>query len=202
MSKPYFPMFVRLEGRRGLIVGGGMVALRKIEKLAPYGAQLRVIAPEVVPEIEAMKDVEHVRRCFRLSDLRAKWAFVIAATDDPQQNHVIAEQCGRRNIPVNVVDDPAYCSFIFPAVVHKGSFSVGISTGGASPTAAIYFKEKMQALVPERFDEILDDLNAQRARLKRQIADERERAVVFKRMLTACMEKGAPLSEEEKERLL
>ena len=200
--KPYFPMFIRLEGRRGLIVGGGVVALRKIEKIAPYGASLRVIAPQILPEIEAMTDVERVKRCFRMSDLRANWAFVIAATDDPQQNHVIADQCSRRNIPVNVVDDPEFCSFIFPAVVHNGPFSVGISTGGASPTAAIYFKERLEAMVPERVDEILDWLSAQRGAMKERIADEQARAAVFKRMLSACMEKGAPLDEKEMEELL
>ena len=200
--KPYFPMFIKLEGRRGLIIGGGMVALRKIEKIAPYGAALRVIAPQMLPEIEAMSDVERVKRCFRMSDLRTNWAFVIAATDDPQENHVIAELCERRNIPVNVVDDPAYCSFIFPAVVHSGPFSVGISTGGASPTAAIYFKEQLEAMVPDRFDEILEWLNAQRGAMKARMADEQMRAAAFKRMLFACMEKGAPLDEHEMEELL
>ena len=62
--KPYFPMFVPLEGRRGLVVGGGAVALRKLEKLAPYGASIRVIAPQMLPEIAAMAEVEQVRRVF------------------------------------------------------------------------------------------------------------------------------------------
>ena len=200
--KPYFPMFVPLEGRRGLVVGGGTVALRKLEKLAPYGASIRVIAPRILPEIAAMTDVEQVQRAFRLSDLRASWAFVIAATDDPAQNHVIAEQCGRRNIPVNVVDDPAHCSFIFPALVHHGSFSVGVSTGGASPTAAIYFKEQIEAMVPEHFEEILAWLQAQRAALKTGIPEEKARARVLKRLFAACMAKGAPLDDAEMEGLL
>lgn len=200
--KPYFPMFVQLEGRRGLVVGGGMVALRKIEKLSPYGASIRVIAPQILPEIAAMKDVEQVQRAFRMSDLRANWAFVIAATDDPEQNHVIAEQCSRRNIPVNVVDDPAHCSFIFPALVHHGPLSVGVSTGGASPTAAIYFKEQIEAMVPEHFEEILLWLQAQRMVLKAQMPEEKARAAALKRLFAACMAKGAPLDGAEMEELL
>ena len=200
--KPYFPMFVPLEGRRGLVVGGGMVALRKIEKLAPYGASIRVIAPRILPEIAEMVNVELVRRAFRLSDLRAGWAFVIAATDDPAQNHVIAEQCGRRGIPVNVVDDPAHCSFIFPALVQHGPFSVGVSTGGASPTAAIWFKERIEAMVPERFEDILAWLHAQRAALKARMPEERTRAAALRRLFAACMEKGAPLDDAEMEELL
>ena len=200
--KPYFPMFVPLEGRRALVVGGGTVALRKIEKLAPYGASIRVIAPQILPEIEAMTDVEQVKRAFRLSDLRAPWALVIAATDDPAQNHVIAEQCGRRSIPVNVVDDPAHCTFIFPALVHRGPFSVGVSTGGASPTAAIWFKERIEAMAPEGLEEMLAWLHAQREVLKAEMPEEKARAAALRRLFSACMEKGAPLTGEEMEGLL
>lgn len=199
--KPYFPMFVPLDGRRGLVVGGGTVALRKLQKLAPYGASIRVIAPDILPQIAAMTDVERVQRAFRLSDLRAGWAFVIAATDDPAQNSVIAAQCARRNIPVNVVDDPAHCSFIFPALVHHGSLSVGVSTGGASPTAAIYLKERIEEMIPERFEEILAYLQAQRAVMKKRIPEEGTRAQALKRLFAACMAKGAPLDESDMDKM-
>ena len=200
--KPYFPMFVPLEGRRGLVVGGGAVALRKLEKLAPYGASIRVIAPQILPEIAAMADVEPVRRAFRPSDLHEDWAFVIAATDDPQTNHLIAEQCGHRRIPVNVVDDPAHCSFLFPALVQRGPLSVGVCTGGASPTAAIWLKEQIEAMTPERLEDILLWLHAQRPAIKARIPEEGARAAALRRLFAACMEKGAPLDDEETEGLL
>lgn len=200
--KPYFPMFVPLEGRRALVVGGGAVALRKLEKLAPYGATIRVIAPQILPEIETMQDVEPVRRAFQPSDLHEDWAFVIAATDDSHTNQLIAEQCDHRHIPVNVVDDPAHCSFLFPALVQRGLFSVGISTGGASPTAAIWFKERIEAMVPERLEDILVWLHAQRPAIKAAIPEEQLRAAALRRLFAACMEKGAPLDDEETEGLL
>ena len=200
--KPYFPMFVPLEGRRGLVVGGGAVALRKLEKLAPYGASIRVIAPKILPEIAGMADVEPVRRALKPSDLNEDWAFVIAATDDPPTNHLIAEACGQRRIPVNVVDDPAHCSFLFPALVQRGPFSVGISTGGASPTAAVWFREQIEGLVPERFEDILAWLHAQRAALKARMPEEQLRAAALRRLFAACMEKGAPLDDTEMEELL
>ena len=200
--KPYFPMFVPLEGRRGLVVGGGAVALRKLEKLAPYGASIRVIAPQMLPEIAAMAEVEQVRRAFRRSDLRADWAFVIAATDDPRLNHAIAAQCRRRHIPVNVVDDPAHCSFLFPALVQRGPFSAGVCTGGTSPTAAIWFKERIEEMAPERLEDILLWLHAQRAALKTAMPEEQLRAAALRRLFAACMEKGAPLDDEETEGLL
>ena len=200
--KPYFPMFVPLEGRRGLVVGGGAVALRKLEKLAPYGASIRVIAPQMLPEIETMQDVEPVRRAFQPSDLHEDWAFVIAATDDSRANHLIAEQCDHRHIPVNVVDDPAHCSFLFPALVQRGPFSVGISTGGASPTAAIWFKERIEAMVPERLEDILLWLHTKRPAIKAAIPEEQLRAAALRRLCAACMEKGAPLDDAATEGLL
>lgn len=200
--KPSFPMFVPLEGRRGLVVGGGAVALRKLEKLAPYGASIRVIAPQILPEIEAMPDVEPVRRALNPSDLEADWAFVIAATDDSRTNHLIAEQCSQRRIPVNVVDDPAHCSFLFPALVQRGPLSVGVCTGGASPTAAIWLKEQIEAMVPERLEDILTWLHAQRPAIKARMPEEQLRAAALRRLFAACMEKGAPLEDEETEELL
>lgn len=200
--KPYFPMFVPLEGRRGLVVGGGAVALRKLEKLAPYGASIRVIAPQILPEIEAMPDVEPVRRALKPSDLEADWAFVIAATDDSHTNHLIAGQCSQRRIPVNVVDDPAHCSFLFPALVQRGPLSVGVCTGGASPTAAIGLKEQIETMIPERLEDILTWLHAQRTAIKARIPEEQLRAAALRRLFAACMEKGAPLEDEETEGLL
>ena len=200
--KPYFPMFVPLEGRRGLVVGGGAVALRKLEKLAPYGASIRVIAPQILPDIEAMPDVEPVRRAFQPSDLHEDWAFVIAATDDSHTNQLIAGQCGQRRIPVNVVDDPAHCSFLFPALVQRGPLSVGVCTGGASPTAAIWLKEQIEAMVPECLEDILVWLHAQRPAIKARIPEEQLRAAALRRLFAACMEKDAPLDDEETEGLL
>lgn len=200
--KLYFPMFVSLDGRRVLIAGGGAVALRKIEKLTPYGASFCVVAPDVLPEIAALEDVEVVRRAFHPEDIRADWAFVIAATDDAQVNHDIAGLCGARGLPVNVADDPAHCSFLFPALVRRGPFSVGISTGGASPTAAVYFKEQIEAMTPEHLEDILVWLHAQRAALKARIPEERARTAAHKRLFAACMEKGAPLTDAETEALL
>lgn len=197
--KPYFPMFIPLEGRRVLIAGGGTVALRKLERLAPFGAFMRVIAPSILPELLRLPRVEPITRAFAPSDLDGDWAFVIAATDDAAENRAIAEACHLRGIPVNVVDDPACCSFLFPALVQRGPFCAGISTGGASPTAAVHFKEQLEATLPENLEEILTWLHAQRPALRAVIPQERARAAVLRRLFAACMEKGAPLDDAEME---
>lgn len=196
----YFPFFVDLEGQRGLIVGGGTVALRKAEKLLPYGPALTVVAPEPVSELAALP-VTLVRRSFQETDLDSA-DFVIAATDDENENHRISALCRGRNIPVNVVDDKAACSFLFPALVRRGSLSVGVSTGGSSPTAAIWLKKQIEAILPEQTEEILTWLEEQRPILKERLPDQRARAACFARLFAACLALGRPLTEQEREREL
>ncbi|MGM9594537.1 MAG: uroporphyrinogen-III C-methyltransferase [Candidatus Onthomonas sp.] len=199
---PHFPLFVDLTGQPILVVGGGAVALRKLQKLAPYGGSPTVVAPEILPEIAILPGVTLRRRTFRVWDLLPRPALVIAATDDLAVNHRISVLCQKRHIPVNAADDPEHCSFLFPALVQQGRFSAGISTGGASPTAAACFKTQLQSLLPERLDEILDWLDAQRPAVKAAIDDQSKRAAVLRRMCFACLEKGAPLTEAEAARCL
>lgn len=196
---PYFPMFIALKNRPILIVGGGKVALRKLRKLAPYGASATVVAPDILPEVTALPDVTLRRRAFRPSDLRPRPALVIAATNDRQLNRRISGLCKKRHIPVNVADDPALCSFVFPALVQEGDFSAGICAGGASPTAAVYFKDRLAELLPENLAELLLWLKSKRPALKDAIPEPDRRAAAFRRLFHACIEKGAPLTEEELE---
>lgn len=200
---PYFPMFINLKDQPVLIIGGGSVALRKLQKLVPYDPVPIVIAPEIIPEITElshMKVFSEITLCYRkfhLWDLFSRPAFVIAATNTAKVNHKIAFLCHRFHIPVNVVDDPDYCSFIFPALVQQGDFSAGISTGGTSPTAAIHYKEQLQSLLPENLDKILTWLEAQRPKLKAVIPEQRKRAVIFRKLFNACIKKEKTLTQEE-----
>lgn len=131
----YFPFFVQLQHVPGLIVGGGTVALRKAEKLLPYGPKLTVVAPDICPELAALPSLTLVRRPFRGEDV-GRMAFVIAASGDRALNHRVARLCREKGIPVNVVDDKEACSFLFPALVKRGELSVGISSAIAIPAAA------------------------------------------------------------------
>ena len=132
----YFPFFVELAGASGLVAGGGKVALRKVEKLLPYGPRLTVIAPRIDEKILAMPGVVCLRRAFEPADLEGK-DFAVAAAGDREVNHWISRLCRERKIPVNVVDDKEASSFLFPSLIKRGELSVGISTGGSSPSAAI-----------------------------------------------------------------
>lgn len=199
---PHFPIFIDLKGQTVLVIGGGTVALRKLQKLIPYDPVCKVIAPDISSEIAAMPGIELHYRGFRDQDLYPGPALVIAATDDPSLNHDISQRCHERHIPVNVVDDPAACSFLFPALVQKGSFSAGITTCGASPSATVYFKKRLQEMLPENLDAILSWLEAQRPGLKVSVPEQSRRSQIFRRMFETCMKKGGPLTDQEAQRCI
>ena len=192
---PLFPIFLDLRGKKVLIVGGGHVALRKAERLAPYGASITAVAPEFAPGFAALGGVTALERRFQPGDVEGA-ALVIAATDDAELNAAVSELCAWEGIPVNVVDDLALCSFVFPALVRRGELSVGISTGGASPSAAQYIRRLVEEQVPDGFEEILDFLAARRAQLKSALPAER-RSAAYAALFSRCMELGRTLTDGE-----
>ena len=192
---PLFPIFLDLRGKKVLIVGGGRVALRKAERLAPYGASITAVAPEFAPGFAALSGVTALERRFQPGDVEGA-ALVIAATDDAELNAAVSELCAWEGIPVNVVDDLALCSFVFPALVRRGELSVGISTGGASPSAAQYIRRLVEEQVPDGFEEILDFLAARRAQLKSALPAER-RSAAYAALFSRCMELGRALTDGE-----
>ena len=197
----YFPFFMDLAEKPGLIVGGGKVALRKIEKLLPFGPALTVIALEFCTEILEIPGLRLFRRAYAPGD-EAGMAFVIAATDQRPLNAMISNRCKVNSIPVNVVDNAELCTFLFPALVQRGALTVGISTGGSSPTAAICLKEAVSGLLPEHFEDILDFLHQIRPSLQTRLPCEADRASVLRSLFFAAMERGRPLTDAETELLL
>ena len=192
----YFPFFVELAGASGLVAGGGKVALRKVEKLLPYGPRLTVIAPRIDEKILAMPGVVCLRRAFEPADLEGK-DFAVAAAGDREVNHRISRLCRERKIPVNVVDDKEASSFLFPSLIKRGELSVGISTGGSSPSAAIYLKERFAEAVPKNLPEILDFLAGERANIRQAVSCGGRREALMRELFWACMEQGGPLTREE-----
>lgn len=192
----YFPFFMDLSGAAGLIVGGGTVALRKIEKLLPFGPSLTVVAPEILPKIRNIPGLRLCQRPFETEDIREGLAFVIAATNDREENHRIVALCQEHRIPVNTVDDPKACTFLFPALVQKGKLTVGISTAGASPTAAVRLKQQIAERIPENYGEILDFLEEKRPEIKENVP-EKEQGRALRRLCDSCLEKGGVLTENE-----
>lgn len=196
-----FPFFVELEGKEGLVAGGGRVALRKIEKLLPYGPRLTVVSPKFREEIRQLPGLTLLQGVFQENLLEGKY-FVIAATDDRELNRRISRLCQEKHILVNVADDREACGFVFPSLVKRGKLSVGISTQGASPSGAVCVKEHLDRWIPENFDQILEFLDRKRPAVKKMIPEERRRAEIFSRMFDRCMEEGRALTEAEFHRLM
>lgn len=190
----YFPFFVELSDKRGLIVGGGTVALRKVQKLLPYGPTLMVVAPEIGEALRTTEGLLLRERRFAQEDLMDA-DFVIAATDDHGLNRRVAELCKARRIPVNVADCKEACTFLFPALVKRGELSVGISTGGASPTAAVYCKDRFEELLPENFGEILAYLETARETARETLTEETQRKKWLAGLFADCLRLGRPLTD-------
>lgn len=188
----YFPFFVDLSGRRGLIAGGGAVALRKAEALLPYGPRLTVAAPELRGEFLALEGVEALRRPFEEGDLEG-CDFAVAATDDRAVNRRVAELCGERRIPVNVADSPAESTFLFPALLRRGALSVGVSSSSASPAAAAVLRDRFARALPENVEEILRYLEE----LRKALPEGAARRRLLAALAAECMELGRPLTGEE-----
>jgi len=154
------PVFLKLDGRRCLVVGAGPVALDKMVSLLGTGVRLRVIAPKARPEIEQLASegrLEWVRRAFTDSDLDGNF-LVIAATNMPEVNAAIYRGAVERNITCNSVDDIPNCDFFFGSVVSRGSLQVAISTGGESPALAQRLRREMDAQLPEDLGPWLEEL--------------------------------------------
>ena len=181
VSMGYFPFFVDVENQNCLVVGGGVVALRKIEKLLPFNPNITVVSPKVHKEILSIKNINIIKRKFDFNDLKEK-SFVITATDDKVLNKEIYNSCEENNIPVNTVDDKDNCSFIFPALARNNGVTVAISTSGKSPIYAKYLRKKIESLIQDS-ESIVDNLSKYREKIKNEISLEENRKVAFEKLL-------------------
>lgn len=204
----YFPFFMEMEGRRGVIVGGGTVAARKVEKLLMFGPDLTVVAPNIeacvriqgeLLQEDAAASLQFREREFRTEDLYGA-DFVIAATDDEALNGRIADSCREQRIPVNVVDDREKCTFFFPALVKDGPLTVGISTDGKSPLVSSWVRREVNGILPEGIGHVIDLLGQARPAVMALEREEGDRKELFGRLFSYCMdclERGQGITAEE-----
>lgn len=190
-----FPMFVELSGKNVLVIGGGSVALRKCEKLLPYGAAVTAVSSRFQPQFISLEGVKLLFRPFDDADIEGR-DMVIAATDDHALNEHAAVLCAERRIPFNCVDDPDNCSFIFPSLTLRGRLSAGFCTGGASPTASAYFRRQLEDSLPDGLEEILDFMAEIRPRIIAAVPEQRRRARIFAFLFNACIDAGGEPDED------
>jgi uroporphyrin-III C-methyltransferase/precorrin-2 dehydrogenase/sirohydrochlorin ferrochelatase len=164
----YLPVFLQLQGRPVVVVGGGRVAARKIELLRRTGAKITVVAPELLNQLQdlvAQGELQHVATVFSPAHVRGAVA-VVAATGVSEVNASVSVAAQAEHIPVNVVDDPAASTFIFPAIVDRSPILIAISSGGKAPVLARRVREQMEALLPARLGALARFMGERRKAVK------------------------------------
>ena len=145
-----------METKRCIVVGGGSIALRKIEGLLEASAQVTVISPAFCPEISELINegkISALERPYQPGDLSGAF-LAIAATNDASVNQAIFREANQHGILINTVDDPPHCNFIVPAVIRRGELSLAISTGGGSPALARRLRERLEMQVGPEYGEL------------------------------------------------
>lgn len=182
----FLPLFTRLEGRICLLVGGGEVALRKARLLHKAGAVLRVVAPDILPQLQALANDGGAGECLLGSYSTAALEDVflcIAATDDRELNLRVSRDCDQRNIPVNVVDCPELCSVILPAIIDRSPIVVAVSSGGKSPVLARMIRSKMESSIPAAYGRLADLVGQFRDAVKQRFGDIEQRRAFWEQTL-------------------
>jgi siroheme synthase-like protein len=147
----YYPIFVEMQGRPVLLVGGGHVALEKIGKLVRAGATVTVVAPELIPEVRAFIDAGEATwkpRRYQPGDVEG-FEVVMIATDDGAVNSTVATEAREHGIWVNAADDVKNCDFILPSLATKGTIAIAASTGGTSPALARWLRERLEEFLSD-----------------------------------------------------
>jgi uroporphyrin-III C-methyltransferase/precorrin-2 dehydrogenase/sirohydrochlorin ferrochelatase len=160
----YLPVFLQLRSQPTVVVGGGRIAIRKVDLLRRSGAQITVVSPELCEELLKLASdgqLRHISGKFDEAHIEGA-TLVIAATNDQDVNVAVSAAAQSRRIPVNVVDNPALSTFIFPAIVDRSPIIVGVSSGGESPVLARRVREQIEALLPAKLGLLARFLGARR----------------------------------------
>src|ERR1700730_10554480 len=203
----YLPVFLQLQGRPVVVVGGGRVAARKIELLRRTGARITVVAPELRDELRGLPakgELQHIQAPFSPSHVNGAVA-VVAATGLTEVNAAVSAAAQEQRIPVNVVDDPGGSTFIFPAIVDRSPILIAISSGGQAPVLARRIREQLEALLPARLGALARFMGERRKAVKRALRTAARRSfwerivggIVGERVLAGAEEEAGKDFERE-----
>ena len=183
----YYPIFLELENRACLIVGGGEVAYRKAAMLVSCGAKVRVVSPRLSGDLKRLLTkgkIRWLKHIFRLGDLNGI-ELVVAATDEQLVNTQVSRECRRRGIWINVVDQPKLCSFIVPSVIQRGRLTVAISTGGASPALSKWIRKDIEHRYGAEFGRLVGMIAKARPQVLARVKGVARRKALFEKALKA-----------------
>ncbi|MEN8259709.1 MAG: siroheme synthase CysG [Pseudomonadota bacterium] len=181
----YLPVFLKLRDQKSLVVGGGKVAARKIAMLIKAGSRVTVIAPKISSAVQRLAQdsrVTLIKKTFTPDDI-ALFNIVISATSNSEVNAEVSAAAQQRRIPVNVVDNPTLCSFIFPAIVDRTPVIAAVSSGGASPVLSRLLRARLESLIPAGYGDLARFAEHFRKRVQEQVTDSRRRRIFWEKVL-------------------
>ena len=198
----FLPIFLNVKGKLCLVVGGGEVARRKAGVLLEAGANVRVVAPEIHPDLVEQQSVECVVARFETQHLDGV-ILVIAATSDHGVNRQVSELARERNVPVNVVDNPELCSFIMPAILDRSPLMVAFSSGGASPVLTRMLRGKLEAMIPQNYSRLAAFAERFRELVKQHVTNPAKRRIFWENVFEGVVaEKVLTGDEDSAEKML
>lgn len=180
----YYPIMLNLTGKRVVVIGGGAVAARKIEKLLEANAEITVVSPELHEKIiPAFKDnlLTWKQKHFEPADLSDAF-LIIAATNQAAVNLYVYESTTNQQL-INIVDRPDLSTFIVPASIRRGKLTLAVSTSGAMPGLSRKVKQELAAQYDETYEDYLNFLEQSRQRVLKEIADPNKRRIILKNLL-------------------
>jgi len=195
----YLPLFFDLKGRQALLVGGGAVALRKARLLVRAQARVRVVAREVSAELSDLVESHDGQVIIGEyhSALLDEVALAVAATTDQALNERVHYDAVARSLPVNVVDNPALCSFVFPAIVDRSPIVIGISSGGRAPVLARLLRARLETLIPTGYSRLGALAGKFRERVKARFGSVNERRQFWEKVFQGSVAERVFAGREE-----
>ncbi|MDZ4099828.1 MAG: siroheme synthase CysG [Methylophilaceae bacterium] len=180
------PIFMKLQGRRCVVIGGGEVAARKVTMLLKADATVEVISPDLHHELAdllAANKIHYQPSTFEPAQLD-RACLVIAATDDEAVNEAVSHEAKARNIPVNVVDAPALCTFTMPSIVDRSPLVIAISSSGAAPVLARMMRSRLETIIPASYGRLAELAAQFRDAVKQRFATSQERRIFWEKVLS------------------
>ena len=183
----YYPVYLDIQNRNCLVVGGGSVGTRKVKMLLKCGAIVTVVSPVVSEPLKALADSRAItlhQRSYRSSDLAGMF-LVIGATDDEPLNRQISQDANRLDLLCNIADQPRDCNFILPSIVNRGDLTISISTSGKSPALAKKLRKSLEDQFGDEYAVLLQLMGAIRKKLLSRSHEPEAHKKLFEQLINA-----------------
>ncbi|MGR3219503.1 MAG: precorrin-2 dehydrogenase/sirohydrochlorin ferrochelatase family protein [Candidatus Anammoxibacter sp.] len=176
----YYPIYLNINARKCVVIGGGEVAYRKACGLQEAGGEVVVVSPEFCRQLSEKDVFTLKKKLYEESDIDGA-AIVVASTNDEDVNKRVYNDATKRNVPVNVVDQPHFCSFIVPSIIRRGDLCVSISTGGTGPALAKNIRIELEEQFGYEYADFTQLLSSMRQVVLSTITDENKRKTILVR---------------------